>query len=740
MWLSDLFMRRVDAGETWSLFCPNEAPGLADVHGAEYDRLYTDYEARGIFKRQVPARTVWEAIVNAQIETGQPYMLYKDSINAKSNQANLGTIKSSNLCVVGDTLVLTERGQRPIKDLVHVDDVRVWNGEEFAPVDVTKTGEGQDTVAVEISSGLRLQCTPYHKFYLEGRAKPVQACELRSGDVLITQSFPTLDAGKPLRNAYDEGWNANEGTYAKPPRKGTYVVPTGLSLAARLNWFDGLLDASGIVPRTETATEIHVYSRNLDFLRRTACLLHTLGVGSLVSTHGGTARLVVPCGDVEQLLELGLAPKRLRVYTNRVKDAEELGLDLSRRPTVTSVRKVDGGHDTYCFQEPLRHMGIFNGILCGNCTEIVEFSSRDQISVCNLSSVALPKFVRGGRIDYEALHDVVKTITRSTNEVIDRTFYPIEEARNSNLAHRPIGLGVQGFADVLCMLKLPWDSPEAAKINVEIFATLYHAAVEASVDMADEQGPYSSFQGSPASQGKLQFDLWEVEPVAMYDWEALRQRVKRVGMRNSLLVAPMPTASTAQIMANTEAFEPVQAMIFKRTTMTGEFVVVNKHLVKELVSRGLWSRQLKDRIIAASGSIQNIPNIDEDLKAIYKTAWEIKQRTLIDLAAARGPYIDQSQSLNLFVAQANSVTLRNMHFYAWRKGLKTGELGHEDLSSPVALSTFYLLCRTGAGMYYCRSRPATNAIKFTIDPSLEKEHTANSALGHTDEPCLTCSS
>ena len=426
MWIPDLFMKRVEEGGKWSLFCPDKAPGLSNCYGEEFEALYTKYEEEGLANATVPAADVWKAILKSQTETGTPYMLYKDACNTKSNQKNLGVIKSSNLC-----------------------------------------------------------------------------------------------------------------------------------------------------------------------------------------------------------------------------------------------------------------------------TEIIEFTNKDETSVCNLASIALPKYVNKETktFDHAKLHEVTKTVTKNLNRVIDRNFYPVETARRSNMKHRPIGLGVQGLADVFILCGLPFDCEESRLMNAHIFETMYHAALEASSELAEVDGSYESFEGSPTSQGVLQPDMWEGETKfsGRYDWDAMRERVKTKGLRNSLLMAPMPTASTAQILGNNECFEPYTTNIYLRRTLAGEFVVVNKHLVEDLKRVGLWSKEMKDLMVKAGGSIQNIVDIPEDIKKLYKTVWEISQKCIIDMAADRGRFIDQSQSMNLFVESPTMSKLSSMHMYAWKAGLKTG-------------------------MYYLRSKAKSRPIQFSLEP------------------------
>jgi ribonucleoside-diphosphate reductase alpha chain len=330
------------------------------------------------------------------------------------------------------------------------------------------------------------------------------------------------------------------------------------------------------------------------------------------------------------------------------------------------------------------------------CTEIIEYSDKDETAVCNLASLALPAFVKDGKFDFEMLRKVTRVATRNLNRVIDINFYPTPETRRSNFRHRPIGLGVQGLADVFAMLKLSWESDDAAQLNQLIFEHMYYAAVEESCCLADKEGPYETFAGSPASKGQLQPDLWGISPLTQslgeLDWQSLRERVKR-GIRNSLLLAPMPTASTSQILGYNECFEPFTSNLYTRRTLAGEFIIVNKYLMRDLMELGVWSEEMKQLIVARNGSIQGLSQIPEDIQARYKTAWELKQKTLIDMAAARGAFICQSQSLNLFVADATYAKLTSMHFYGWKAGLKTG-------------------------CYYLRTKAPVTAQKFTVDPRL----------------------
>ena len=456
LWIPDLFMERVEKNEPWTLFCPSEAPGLADVYGDEFKALYEKYEAEGRGRKQIDAQKLWFKVLDSQIETGTPYLLYKDACNKKSNQKNLGTIKSSNLC-----------------------------------------------------------------------------------------------------------------------------------------------------------------------------------------------------------------------------------------------------------------------------TEIVEYSAPDETAVCNLASIALPMYVdiKKRSFNFDKLREVVKVAIRNLNRVIDINYYPTPETRNSNMRHRPVGLGVQGLADVFAMMRMPWESEKAAELNQRIFEHIYYAAVESSCEIAEKEGPYSTFIGSPMSEGKFQYDMWGVTPLTdtdnTLDWASLKHSVKKNGVRNSLLMAPMPTASTSQILGFNECIEPFTSNIYTRRTLAGEFIIVNKHLMRDLAKLDLWNENMKQQIIARNGSIQGIEEIPESIQKLYRTSWEIKQKTLIDMAVQRGAFICQSQSLNLFVADPNYAKLTSMHFYAWKQGLKTG-------------------------IYYLRTRAPVMAQKFTVDPELQKaaEKSEQERLHKkyaADEGCTMCS-
>ena len=572
LWIPDLFMERVKTDGTWTLLCPDECPGLADVYGDAFVTLYTKYETDTVTmykcRKTVKARDLWFKVLDAQMETGTPYLCYKDAANRKSNQSNLGTIKSSNLCVAPETLILTDKGHVEIS-LLENQKVNIWNGKEYSEVEVKKTGENQKLIEVKGKPNnrddiLTIKCTEYHKFYvfdMDNNIKIVECQELFIGTKLIGCKMP-----------------------------------------------DGEL--------------------SYDFVE------------------------------------------------------------------IVSMQLLEKLSDTFCFTEPKRNMGIFNGILTGQCSEIMEYSDENETAVCNLASIGLPTFVSKGVFDYKKLHEVTQVVTRNLNKVIDINYYPTEKTRISNMRHRPIGIGVQGLADVFMLLNVPFHGEAAKEINQTIFETIYHGALTASAEAAEKDGPYETFHNSPASRGILQYHMWNVQPKYTnhtLDWTALKAHIQQVGLRNSLLVAPMPTASTSQILGFNECFEPFTSNIYSRRTMAGEFVLTNKYLMRDLIDAGLWNTDLKNSIVGNQGSVQHIEGLTQHLKDKYKTVWEIPMKHVIDMAADRGAFICQSQSLNLWLEDPNYNMLTSMHFYGWQKGLKTG-------------------------IYYLRRRAKHRAQQFTIEP------------------------
>lgn len=564
MWISDLFMKRVEGNQMWSLFDPDECPGLTDAYGDAYETLYLKYEADGKAKgKQVEARKVWNAMLSSQIETGTPYIGFKDHVNRKSNQKNVGTIKNSNLCVVPETKILTRNGELEIGTLEN-QEVEVWNGEEWSKVTVRKTGTNQKIIKVFFNTCNYIECTEYHKFHmnLNGVTTILEARQLTSG-------MKTIKWTHPINN-----------------KSIVSIVSKGIHDQGRIS-------------------------------------------------------------------------------------------------------------DTYCFTEPLRNLGVFNGILAGNCIEITEVSTDDEYAVCNLASLSLPQFVEevDGKptFNFEKLIEVTKVVIRNLNKVIDVNYYPVPETKKSNSRLRPVGLGIQGLADVFAMVRLPFDGTGARELNKKISEAMYYGAVYSSWELACEEGPYQEFKGSPMSQGQFQFDMWGVKPSDTYDWDSLRAKVMKEGVRNSLLIALMPTASTSQILGNNECFEPYTSNMYTRRTIAGDFIVINKHLVKDLMSVGLWNAEMKNKIINQNGSVQKITEIPADIRALYKTVWEIKQKILIDMSIDRSPFVCQTSSMNLFFEEPNASNLSSAFMYGWKNGLKTG-------------------------CYYIRSAPKVQAQKVTVEP------------------------
>ena len=821
LWIPDLFMQRVKENGTWTLMCPDECPGLADVHGEEFEKLYKSYETLKKGRATVQARDLWFKIMDAQMETGTPYLCYKDSANRKSNQKNLGTIKSSNLCVAPETLILTDKGHIEIQSLKD-ETVQVWNGNEFSEVTVRKTGEDQELIKIYTDDGLFIECTPYHKFFIQSSyalssQSKVDAKDLSIGDKLIKCEYPVIDGEDTILYPYTHGFFCGDGTYRNITEhketackfnalenhhfckrhifnetesyldshedlysyKGKckalsyskypiiylydkkkelvsyfdtrlesindesnnritvtlpfdiaekYEVPQATcSMKTKLEWFAGYCDADGTISRNGENEQLQVGSINREFLIKVKLMLQTCGINPKVklSTSRETSllpdgkgghryfnvqplyRLLISSFDLYRLCQLGFKPHRLSIIG---KEPQRNAVQFIKIIKIENENRIS---DTYCFTEPKRNRGIFNGILTGQCSEIIEYSDAKETAVCNLASIGLPTFVKSdATFDYEKLHEVSRIVTYNLNCVIDINYYPTEKTRRSNMRHRPIGIGVQGLADVFILMGHPYHSEAAKEINRKIFETIYHAALEESCNLARLNEPYETFVGSPASQGLLQFDLWNQDPGnERYDWQSLKQDIQTHGLRNSLLIAPMPTASTSQILGFNECIEPITSNIYSRRTNAGDFIQANRYLMTDLIRLDLWNEKIKNNIIANNGSCQQIDIIPQEIKDKYKTVWEIPMRHLIDMAAERGAFICQSQSLNLWLEDPNYSTLTSMHFYAWQKGLKTG-------------------------IYYLRRRGKHQAQQFTIEP--DRNNTDNN--NQEDEICEMCSS
>jgi len=845
LWIPDLFMKRVDEDGMWSLMCPDVCKGLSDVHGDEFEELYTKYESEGKFMKQIEARKLWDRILISQIETGTPYMLYKDSANRKSNQKNLGTIKSSNLCVSGDTKILTSKGNIPIKDL-HLNDVDVWNSQEFSTVTINKTGENQNLMKISFSDGSSLKCTEYHKFFIKNKYKDdinvIEAKDLIENMYIPKYEIPEIRYNKSMNkvDSYTHGFFCGDGTYTvnnnekhncyykkykdtpfckrhqnyskkinndennicqaisnentpliylydtkkdlyknmnyqykyennnhtvlvlDKKNNDKFFVPLGYDADTKISWLSGYFDADGCYIDNK-GNNIQFSSINKEFLYNIKDMLIEMGVMSSINKMSDSCKRPMPDGNggmkeynIKNIYRMCINTKNLNklidrgFYSNRKNiHKKNFNINKDKYIKVTNIQKNYSIEDTYCFNEPKLHKGIFNGIMTGNCTEILEYTASDEIAVCNLASVNLTSFVdrENSKYDFEKLHEITKVITKNLNKVIDINYYPVEEARNSNMRHRPIGIGVQGLADVFCLMRYPFESDEAVKLNKDIFETIYHASLEASCECSEYReteileykqlsemnsenkdikkkmnrllkknkfseeeltrknscGAYDSYLwngGSPVSKGILQYDMWDVVPSNKWNWKILKENISKYGVRNSLLVAPMPTAGTSQILGNFECFEPLHSNMYTRRTLAGEFLIINKYLMNDLIERDLWNGDMKYKIMANEGSIQNIEEIPDEIKALYKTVWEIKMKKVIDMAADRGSFIDQSQSMNLFLGNPTKNVLTSMHMYAWKKGLKTGQ-------------------------YYLRTKPAAKAQQFTVDPSYKSSKTTN---------------
>lgn len=773
LWISDLFMERVMGNKIWSLFCPDKCPGLSDCHSDAYRELYLKYENEGKFNKQINARDLWIKILDSQVETGTPYILYKDAANNKSNQKNLGTIKSSNLCVAPETLVLTREGHLRIENFKN-QEVEVWNGESFSKTTIYQTSASSELLEVHTSDGCVLSCTKYHKFYIKDEhlntTKIVEAQDLKNGMIIIESSFPTISNSNILLDAYTIGLNTSE-----------QFVPINYSLESKILWFSGYVDGVGI----SKFNKIIVNNKSKEFMMNIKYMLQTCGLNVSVGyTDHYTNFFCLNYSQVQILNKLGLVSEKCELLVHETSIAiEDTNIYITN---VVDNKRID---KTYCFNEELKHAGIFNGLITSQCTEIIEYSDSKETAVCNLASLGLSMFVKEDKtFDYDKLYEVTQVVTNNLNNVIDINYYPTPKTMRSNFKHRPIGIGVQGLADVFFKMDLPFISDEAKEINIKIFETIYYASLEKSMLLAKERfktmrflkqqydlnnwtfisdedecreyniynvtdasilasisndkvieqalktaspikaeienldlqylGAYSSFKGSPASFGQLQFDLWNVTPTpGRYDWTTLKENIMNYGIRNSLLVAPMPTASTSQILGNNECFEPITSNIYSRKTLAGDFVLVNKYLVEELLKLGLWNEELKNSIIANKGSVSHIQNLSPHLKEKYKIVWEMPMKEIINMSRDRGAFICQSQSLNLWIEDPDSKILTNMHFYSWKAGLKTG-------------------------IYYLRRKARHQAQQFTIEPNRkgdkEKSET-NEDEEEEKKDCLMCS-
>ena len=815
LWLSDLFMERVMGNKEWSLFCPDKCPGLYDCHGEEHRALYLKYETEEKYNKQINARDLWMKILDAQMETGTPYLLYKDAANSKSNQKNLGTIKSSNLCVAPETLILTDNGYEEIQSL-DGQSVNVWNGQEFSPTTVHQTSENSELIDVHMSDESVLTCTKYHKFYIYSNDEQnneqslVEASMLKEGMNIIHCEYPIIDN---IKNILEDAYNNSNGTYINynlycSPNSELFV-PINYSLHSKLTWLAGYCFIINQVYNDShkhdtldhdcnnnkhydmyiyTNKYLKILSTNKKILLKLKLMLQTCGINPAICLYNDPTNidlwsLVISAAELLHLISLGFNTSELILSNTYYADKQT----DNTRNFIISVVDNNRTDKTYCFNETKRHAGIFNGIITSQCTEIIEYSDKNETAVCNLASIGLPLYVKDDlTFDYEKLYEVTKVLVLNLNNIIDVNFYPTPKTSRSNFLHRPIGIGVQGLADTFFKMDVAFTSEKAKEINSLIFETIYYAALERSYEISyernkdlnylkeeygyqnwtfkndnmdcreynvfnvtcassdkvtglnkeledllkkhrpiynelfkldkDNLGAYSSFKGSPISEGLLQFDLWNVKPYSnRYDWQKLRENIMKHGIRNSLLCAPMPTASTSQILGNNECFEPITSNIYSRRTLAGEFILVNKYLVEDLIKLNLWDEDIKNGIISNNGSVQHIKELSDHIKEKYKTVWEISMKELINMSHDRGIYICQSQSLNLWMEDPDPKALTNMHFYSWKKGLKTG-------------------------IYYLRRRAKHKAQQFTIEPEKQTITTNEEKEVSEDKDCLMCGS
>lgn len=692
LWVCDLFMSRVEKNGDWYLMDPNESYGLNEVYGEEYDALYNRYVDEGKYKKKIKARELWEAIIGSQVETGTPYICYKDHVNRKSNQKNIGVIKSSNLCVSGDTQIQVRKGNVPIVNLVD-QEVEVWNGKQFSKTTIRKTGENQKLLKITFSNSVELKCTEYHKFYIQENGSEVmyEAHNLKTGMYIIPYERWSTDGKNKLtfRDIYVtkiEECIEKEDTYCfnEPlEHKGIFNgIITGQ--CAEINEVSNEDETSVCNLGSICLPQVLEYAdfRDSDKLSRWKNELSPEQT-QLASYYENSELKIYTSPDCDycKLLKVLLNDCGLD-YTEIDKDeAENLRIYTNSEPFETipqlfSVKNSD-----------VKHLGGYD----------------------NNWSVLSPK------INYNKLSELAYELTVNLNKVIDRNYYPTERTKRSNMRHRPIGLGVQGLADVFMILKLPFTSDEARKINKELFETIYYGSMSASIDMAEIDGPYSSFADSPLSKGQFQFNLWDIKDEELsrrWNWETLREKMMRTGTRNSLNIALMPTASTASIFGNIESFEAITSNLYTRNVLSGVFTMINKYLVKDLISLEVWDQDTKDRLLFNKGSVQNIRKLPKFLREVYKTSFEIDQKLIIKMSAERGAFVCQSQSLNLFFDKPSFKELTACHFYGWKNGLKTGS-------------------------YYIRTKSALSGQNFGLDPNKEKM-LKDEKIVEEDEGCLSC--
>jgi ribonucleotide reductase alpha subunit len=669
LWVSDYFMECVENDTDWDLLSPDECPDLSNSFGDHYKSLHNRYVKAGLSRQTLKAREIWSKIIVSQIETGMPYMLYADAVNRRNNQSNLGTIKNSNLCVSGDTKILTSKGHLKISSLEN-ESVEVWNGEKFTETVVRKTGTSQHLMKVMTSDGSELFCTPYHKFY-NTAGECIRTADLVEGTYLETCSFPVI---KSDRN---------------------------------LEMIQQLFDRE--LCRKEDKFEVSNPCK--EYLAEIKLVLQTFGCNVLLKQDRNSWKLVLSHRDVYDLYFLGI---NFKGFIPIGEKKRLLGL------RVVSTEFTERLHETtYCFTESERGKGVFNGILTGNCAEVMLRANEEEIATCNIATVSLPKHVsvyeNGVKyFDFDKLLDTVGTIVENLNRVIDVNFYPVSETERSNKAHRPIIIGAQGLQNLFFELGIPFECDEARHLNKKIYEAIHYASIKKSCDLSKIHGPYSSFEGSPLSEGIFQYNSSGYTGELSFDWDSLRSEVVKHGLRNSMLTGSPPTASTSQILGNYESFEPLTNNFMTRDTLSGNFPVINRYLINDLIKINCWNTEIKEKIMRENGSIQGIPEIPENLKNLYKTVWEVSQKTLIDYSADRQLFTDHSQSLNIFMTNPSIAKISSMHFYGWKSGLKTG-------------------------MYYLRTRAMVTPEKFTVSSSNPQEISCPLKKPNSPEECAACS-
>ena len=762
LWVPDIFMERLlestksNKKVLWSLFCPNECPLLTKTYGEEFSKEYIEYENQKKYIKQINIQELWRHILEIQMESGTPYIMYKDNVNRKCNQNNLGIIKSSNLCVSGNTLIMTHFGYEKIKSLEKMN-IKIWDGFKFITSPFQKTGNNQKLLKVITSDGCEMDCTLYHRFKILDEYNGtiiVNAENLKQGDRLIPVEFPIINGPNIMNNPYTNGiftaigftkYGNNlirlEGRHKTLLQYIKYnnisiidnlldyielslinenisnIVPINHKLCDKLLWLSGYLDICGkLIISKYQLQYLKIISDNKEQLYNIKLLCNTLGINPYLSNLKDKFQLVINENETYILYnKLQISTKLLNYNQNKPKYIKNNIIYIQ------SVKEIKGLHDTYCFNSNDTHMGIFNGIYSMNCSEITIYTDEFNTGVCNLASITLPKYINYINdepvFDYQKLYENTKIVTYNLNKVIDNNYYPTDEGFHSDKSNRPLGIGVSGLADVFIIFRYSYTSPESRELNKKIFETMYYATIEASNDLAKKfNKTYINFNTSMLSKGIFQFDLWNIKPsFKMWDWESLRTKIKKYGSYNSMNIALMPTASTASILGTSENFEPITSNMYLRRVLSGSFQIVNKYLINDLIKLNIWNNNIKQKIIANEGSIQGIDEIPQNIQDIYKISWEYKIKDLIDMDKDRGAYVCQSSSSNRFMEEPDTNKLTSMHVYAWKNGLKTSS-------------------------YYLRTRTIANAIKFNIDVDIIKEMEKNKQKSNLiqEEECLVC--